>query len=366
MNLHASLAFLYWNPTREAFTIPFIDLSIVWYGIIFATGFVVGYFLLIPIFKEYLWRNRTLFERDISSWSLLIAQLKKSNEPSSMLFPALCDQLNTLPTNSPPSNSLKHAILSFLNSKLQAPSRSLNRKSLEDLFPGGIAKAQVLSVLFVDRLTWFIVIGTIVGARLGHVFFYDWPYFQNHLLEIVMIRNGGLASHGGTIGVLIAVWLFLYSNRSKFPELSFISLLDLLCIPTAFVVTCIRIGNFFNQEILGIQTTVPWAVVFGQPADGSLPFPRHAVQLYEAIAYLGVFFLLLTLWKKFPELKKGTLSSIFFILVFGSRFLIEFLKMPQSMLIDESSIQMGQYLSIPFILLGIFFMILPQNKFKMI
>jgi phosphatidylglycerol---prolipoprotein diacylglyceryl transferase len=126
-----------------------------------------------------------------------------------------------------------------------------------------------------------------------------------------------------------------------------------VAIPTAFVACCIRIGNFFNQEILGTITSVPWAVVFGDPFDGSTPAPRHPVQLYEAICYLLTCFILLALWKlKRNKLRPGALVGLFFILIFGSRFIIEFWKQPQGMMIDESYLQTGQYLSIPFIVAG--------------
>jgi phosphatidylglycerol---prolipoprotein diacylglyceryl transferase len=299
----APLAWLYWNPNREAFTIPYFDLSIAWYGIIFSTGFIVGYFLFIPILREYFLR--------------------------------------------------------------QSADRS----------PASVNQARQNSRALADALTWYALIGTVVGARLGHVFFYDWPYFREHLFDILLIRQGGLASHGGTIGVLLALWLFLRRNKAKFApyqeitkgiakgtsqELSFIALLDLLCIPTAFAAACIRIGNFFNQEIVGLPTSLPWAILFGDPAEGVAAVPRHPVQLYEAIAYLCSFGLLYFVWKKFPKLKTGTLSGIFFILIFGSRFLIEFLKIPLNSYLDVSQLQIGQYLSLPFILLGV--ALLPRRK----
>lgn len=282
------MAWLYWDPGEppvEAFTIPFIDRPVMWYGICFVLGFIFGYFIFLPIFRQYLSRNSQM---------------------------------------SPATN------------------------------------IRELSIILVDRLTWFIVIGTIVGARLGHVLFYDFPYYSNHPSEILKIWEGGLASHGGTLGVIIGIFLFLRWHRKQLPGLSFVSLIDMLVIPTALVVCCIRIGNFVNQEILGYPSSVPWAIIFGHPADRSLPVPRHPVQLYEAASYLAIFIVLYFLWKfRGQSLKVGTLSGLFFCLVFGSRFLIDFFKLPQSHLIDETFLQMGQYLSIPFIILGIFLLIVP-------
>jgi prolipoprotein diacylglyceryl transferase len=288
MNPYLSLAWLYWNPPREAFTIPYFNIEVVWYGIIFATGFVLGYYILLPLLRKF--------------------------------FAA-------------------------------SPNRSQE-------------EVKNLASLFADQVTWFIVLGTIIGARLGHVLFYDWDYYKANPWEILMIRNGGLASHGGTIGVILALLLFLRLNRNRFPEMTFIKLIDILVIPTAIAVCFIRIANFFNQEIIGYPTTAPWAVIFGNAADGSAPFPRHPVQLYEAIAYLITFVILYVLFKKRgTSLKAGTLSGLFFILVFGSRFFIEFFKAPQS---DFNSwgLQLGQTLSIPFVILGVILLFLPEKKEK--
>lgn len=271
------LSWLFWDPPREAFTIPYFNITVVWYGIIFASGFVVGYYTLLPIL----------------------------------------------------------------------------RKTLQSSHPRTAEQTNQLASLFADRMIWFIVFGTIIGARLGHVFFYDWGYYKANPLEILMIRKGGLASHGGTVGVMIALLLFLHFNRKHFPQMTFIKLIDLLVIPTAIAVCFIRIANFFNQEILGTPTEVPWGIIFGHPTDGTAPIPRHPVQLYEAFAYFCTFCVLYIIWKvKGDHLKSGILSGLFFIFVFGSRFFLEFLKEPQSEIDGVASLQTGQYLSIPFVLLG--------------
>lgn len=210
----------------------------------------------------------------------------------------------------------------------------------------------------VDQLTWFVIGGTIIGARLGHVFFYDWDRYKNNLLQILNTREGGLASHGGTIGVLIALGIFYFFIFKKKTGLSFLQLLDHIVLPTALVAFFIRVGNFFNQEILGTPSNLPWAVQFGSPADGSVPIPRHPAQLYEGLAYLITFVILTYLWHK-TDLKKksGLFTGLFFVLVFGSRFVIEFVKEHQHSILDQSFLQAGQTLSLPFIFLGIFLMI---------
>lgn len=213
-----------------------------------------------------------------------------------------------------------------------------------------------------DRLTWYTVIGTLVGARLGHVFFYDWPRYQGNWIEIFAIWKGGLASHGGVCGVFLAV-LFYYTRnlRTQFPSITFLGLLDMMVIPSSLVACFIRLGNFFNQEIVGPETNLPWAVIFGDPSDGRAWVPRHPSQLYEALAYFVLFLFLYKIRTSSYSQRPGFMTGLFFVLLFAFRFLIEFVKLPQSLLIDESILQMGQILSIPFILAGF---LLIYNSFR--
>ncbi|MFT4552094.1 MAG: phosphatidylglycerol:prolipoprotein diacylglycerol transferase [Chlamydiales bacterium] len=210
------------------------------------------------------------------------------------------------------------------------------------------------SVELADSLLWYVVIGCIVGARLGHVLFYDWPQFQNDLFSIFRVWEGGLASHGGAVGVLLGLLIFRLRWRKSSPSITFAVLCDSLAIPTAFVAGCIRIGNFFNQEILGTVTSVPWAIVFGHPADGSSPLPRHPVQLYESVFNFAVFALLFYCWKNNKvQVGKWIYSGLFLSLIFSFRIVIEVFKLPESMLLSgDSSLLMGQYLSIPFAFAG--------------
>lgn len=354
-----NVAWLYWDPPREAFTIPFLDIPVAWYGILFAAGFAIGYFILLPILNRTILQSTFISLHDINNWEILLDYFRnEKNEIFQIKNKTARQELKILLKGSEPSANLKHSLLEALNNPLIEPTKNLTRQSLDKLFPGAFIPTPRLSTMFADRLTWFIVIGTIIGARLGHVFFYDWPYYEANPIEIFMIRKGGLASHGGTLGVLIGLLLFLKWNNKLTPKLSLISLIDLLTIPTSFTIFCIRLGNFFNQEILGNETLQPWAVIFGHPADGAAVVPRHPAQLYEAFVYLFTFCLLYGVWTlRGSTLKPGTLGGIFFTLVFTSRFFIEFLKRPQSMLIDETFLQMGQYLSLPFILLGLILLI---------
>lgn len=342
------LAWLYFNPERVVFTVPIIDRPVVWYGLWFVSGFIVGYFMLIPMFQKILKTSKQLSARDISSWPALISALKNNNNPITLKLHRNI-QRSIMTTQKTPELPLQTTILNAINAT------QLDRAQLEEMFPKAIFSIRQLSSLLVDKLTWFIVGGTLIGARLGHVFFYDWPRYEQNPLSIVKIWEGGLASHGGGIGVIIGLFLYYRLVLKKFPEIKFLNLLDVICIPTALVGCFIRIGNFVNQEILGTPTSVPWAVIFGDPMDGSHLVPRHPVQLYEAGAYLLLFFFLMYLWKKTKAfIHPGLICGLFFIILFTSRFFLEFYKAPQSIIMDENFLQTGQYLSLPYIAFGVF------------
>lgn len=216
---------------------------------------------------------------------------------------------------------------------------------------GDFFKARATKI--VDRLTAVIVIATVVGARLGHFLFYERPakYWQNPL-EIFQIWKGGLASHGAVIGIVLGLIYFSRRIRSTEPLLTWVRLLDLIAPSAALVGAMIRVGNFWNQEVLGTPTQLPWAVIFGHPADRSRPIPRHPAQLYEAFFYLAVFVLLWALsYRKKWVLTQGRSIGLFLVLVFGFRFAIEFLKLEQSHLLS-STLNMGQILSIPVVIGG--------------
>ncbi|MGK5593820.1 MAG: prolipoprotein diacylglyceryl transferase [Parachlamydiaceae bacterium] len=222
-----------------------------------------------------------------------------------------------------------------------------------------------LAQKLIDKLAWFVIGGTVIGARLGHVFFYDWDRYKHNLIAILNTREGGLASHGGAIGVILSLLCFYHFVLKRFASTSLLQLIDMIVIPAALVGCFIRIGNFFNQEIVGIPSQAPWAVVFGHPADGGAIIPRHAVQLYEAAAYLFIFISLYSLWQwKKMALPQGVISGLFFLLVFSSRFVLEFWKAEQTAIIDQNFLQMGQILSLPFIFLGIALLIYARNSHK--
>jgi phosphatidylglycerol---prolipoprotein diacylglyceryl transferase len=221
---------------------------------------------------------------------------------------------------------------------------------------------ELLNPLFI-----YIVVGTLVGARLGQVFFYEFGYFKHHLLEIIFpfrfSNKGfewtgyqGLASHGGAIGILIA--LALYCKKYK---QDFLRVMDKIVIAVALAAFFIRIGNLFNSEIIGRPTDVSWAFVF-EKID---LLPRHPSQLYEAIAYLLIFFILRSLYRsKGVHLKKGFLFGLFLVLVFSTRFLIEFTKENQEAFERALPVNMGQILSLPFIIIGFYFILRKEREGK--
>ncbi|NRA68430.1 MAG: prolipoprotein diacylglyceryl transferase [Pseudobacteriovorax sp.] len=199
-----------------------------------------------------------------------------------------------------------------------------------------------------QSLLTYMVVGTIVGARLGHVLFYQPDYYLSNPLEILKMWKGGLASHGGTIGVLLACYLF----RKKQPQHSYLWLADRLAITTAFVAGCIRTGNFFNSEILGKPWDGPWAIIFARVDN----IARHPAMLYEAAAYFTLFVVLLLIYRKLKEkTPQGLLLGILLTWVFASRFVIEFFKENQVDFEAGMTLNMGQTLSIPFVVIGILF-----------
>ncbi len=200
-----------------------------------------------------------------------------------------------------------------------------------------------------DTLLVYILIGTVIGARLMHVFAYEPAYYLAHPIEIVKVWKGGLASHGGMIGVLIALYLFAQKR-----QLSFFWLLSRIVIPTALVGAFIRIGNFFNSEILGIPTQKPWAVIFARVDM----LPRHPTQLYEALAYLLLFGIMLLIYKRISaSFATKILPGIFFTYLFTARFLLEYTKVPQADYTTNLPFNTGQLLSLPMIFIGVVWVI---------
>lgn len=223
----------------------------------------------------------------------------------------------------------------------------------------GFYRKEGVSESILDPLLYAMLISVVIGARLGHCIFYDPEYYFGSwkgFLEVFQPWKGGLASHGGAIGIVIG--LLWYSHKyGKKEHFDFFWIVDRLVIIVCFAGACIRLGNFFNSEIIGYYTNLPWGVVFERTGD---PNPRHPTMLYEALCYVILGVVLLYLYnKKLDKMYRGEFFGIFLTFCFGCRALLEFTKEPSVTLftIGDVVINMGHVLSIPFILAGIGFWI---------
>ena len=214
---------------------------------------------------------------------------------------------------------------------------------------------------WVDKIFIYTIIATVIGARLGHCLFYGWDYYSQHPIEILKIWEGGLASHGGAIGIIIAILIYSKKVTHKNPLWAF----DRLVIPTALVGALIRMGNLMNHEIYGHPTHLPWGFRFienitawRQGMEPIFSAPSHPTQIYEALCYFIIFlFLMYMYWKKNAGQRQGLIFGIFLVGVFFSRFCIEFLKNNQEEFEENMILNMGQLLSIPFVIFGIYLII---------
>lgn len=213
-------------------------------------------------------------------------------------------------------------------------------------------------VKLLDELTTWMIVGTVVGARLGHVFFYEPEWYLAHPVKIFKVWEGGLASHGAGIGIVLALIIF-----SRLRNKPFLWVIDRIVITVALAGFLIRMGNLMNSEIYGNPTNLPWGFLFVRsttPADGLVP--RHPTQIYEGLSYLLIFILLWWLYcRKKGQPAPGLLFGLFLVLVFGMRFVIEFIKEPQVGFEQGMALNMGQLLSVPFVLAGIYFIFRAQR-----
>ena len=222
-------------------------------------------------------------------------------------------------------------------------------------------KREKLNPAWIDSLLIYTMLGTVIGARLGHCLFYAPDYYLANPLEILKVWEGGLASHGGTLGIIIAI--YFYSKRVS--HRSMLWTFDKLVVPTGLVAAMIRLGNLMNHEIYGHVTTLPWGFRFIQNLSewmkGAAPIftePSHPTQIYEALCYLLLFGLLLYMyWKRNAEEREGLIFGTFLIGIFLPRFCIEFIKNNQEVFEDTMLLNMGQLLSIPFVIAGMWLVI---------
>jgi prolipoprotein diacylglyceryl transferase len=204
-----------------------------------------------------------------------------------------------------------------------------------------------------DILLFYVLIATVIGARLGQIFFYDFTFYLHHPAEIIKIWHGGLASHGAAIGILVAMYLY----KRKYANMSFLWIADRVVLVVASGGAFIRLGNFFNSEIVGKPSNLPWAIVFPR-AHVSAPFvPRHPSMLYSALMCIFTFCVLWAMYKHYSNKPpEGSMFSTFLVVLFGIRFYLEFFKTHQAHF-PTSIFNMGQWLSIPLVLIGLWLMI---------
>lgn len=337
----------YWDPRPEFFVIPYIDWPISWYGLLFMLGFALG----VPIFSSILRRFFFNDEKYIPSDILSPEKIKAGSTLNSQIDKEVIHSLPDKIKNDVKKSNCLH------------PKKTLARLSLDQELGDTVLGIYRKATLVTDRIIIYIMIATVIGARVGHFLFYE---KSSDYWEMFQLDGGGLAglsSHGAALGIILGIVLFSYRIKKIAHHLTWIRLLDFVCIPTALCGAFIRIGNFINQEILGSRTSLPWGVIFGHPADHSFPTPRHPVQLYEAFFYLFVFYVLWRLTYRYIFLiSEGKLIGVFLILVFGFRFFIEFIKLEQSQLLTASFLTMGQILSVPLVLLGTYFVSRKASK----
>lgn len=198
-----------------------------------------------------------------------------------------------------------------------------------------------------DELLLYMLAGTIVGARLGHCLFYDPAYYLSNPVKILMVWEGGLASHGAAVGILLALYLFVKKKENY----SYLWLVDRIVITVALAGCFIRLGNLFNSEIIGKPADVPWSIIYTRVDN----IPRHPTQIYESLAYLIIFLILFFIYKKKgARSEPGLLFGLFLIGVFGFRIFVEQFKENQSGFEESMFLNMGQILSIPLVIFGIY------------
>jgi len=289
-----------WNPDPVAFTIPYLGRPVFWYGILFALAFFFAYRVVLKQLRAH-----------------LTAEEYSGEEVDKKGLGSTNNQMNV---------AAKRLV--------------------------GSRQTYNLASKMTDKLSIWVVVGVVLGARLFHVFFYDFPAFCQRPFSLFNTWEGGLASHGGVIGAVLALMALLSLHKKLFSKVGLLTLLDMFVPAAAIMGVLIRCGNFINQEVLGKGSDLPWAVIFQNPIDGSYPIARHPVQLYEALFFLILFLLVPLLRKLFKRFHPGAMAGAFIALVFAFRFWVEDYKVEQSFVID-SSLNMGAWLSVPFIIVGL-------------
>ncbi len=341
-----------WNPNPYAFYIDWLGRPLAWYGVLFVSGIALGYWMISHMFTRYISERGEFTVHHVADWDVLTQRLKAAlDSPKTPLHKLVSllpkDVRKAIAKGGPHGAQTKAAIASVME--------GANRVWAEKELQGALEPLVSMGARMADRLTWYVVLGTVLGARLGHVLFYEIGDYWQRPWDVFKIWEGGLASHGGALGVMLALWLALDYLRRYAPSMTLLRLFDFVAVPAALAACFIRLGNFVNQELVGTPTGLPWGVLFGNPADNGPLVPRHPVPLYDAFANLAIFLILAILWRKRGcKRPEGFLIGLFFVLCFTARFFIDFIKMPMESSVDTGWLQMGQWLSIPFVLVGVY------------
>lgn len=218
-----------------------------------------------------------------------------------------------------------------------------------------IFKDKKFSAEDLDSVAIYLVVGLVVGARMGHVLFYNTEYFFSNPVEILKIWNGGLASHGAAIGVLVAYLVWIKVHKASFGKYA-----DALVFGFPLVAAAVRIGNFFNSEIVGVETGGEWGVVFARLGEA---VPRHPAQLYEAALSLVIFGIFVWIYRRGKKVPEMFFMFLYMLLYFAGRFGLEFFKDLHAMP-DWSPISMGQVLSLPFVVAALVYFVVFYPRYK--
>lgn len=353
-------------------TLPFFPYAIAWYGLLFALGVIGGYLVLAFLLFRWFSISPLVEEEDVVDVADFVSSRGSiGQEVWSLFSPSLQRRLIQ---NSSLSKREKRELVGTINQWILQGEASFSEKRalqrrylLEKAWKKGLLSIKKKSRFFSERLANYVLLGILIGARLGHLVFYEhWSSYLMHPLTVFKVREGGLASHGGVIGVLIALFLFCRKYQPRYKWISWKKLLDFLALPALLLAVFIRVGNFINQEIVGVETRLPWGVIFGNPLDGGEMIPRHPTQLYEALFYLVLFIGWMVPALFFPRWlfsrHAGFLGGMVCTLVFLGRIIFENFKCHQSYWTLSSPITMGQILSIPFLVVGI--ALLKNGKWK--
>jgi len=336
----------FWDPSYIMFTIPYIDYSVSWYFFFFATGLIMGvpfgFSLLLRFFYNYpqYTSSEIRHPKNLQSWGKSVEEI--------------CNALNHCIMQAPIAYPEK-VEKQIEQGCCVGPRKLLTRLSLDSELKGNVLGLHRKTFFVIFSFYCFVFGSVFLGARVGHLLFYDNPsVYLNNPLTIFYVWEGGRSSHGAACALVLATWIYGACIRRLAPMLTRIRSIDIWAIPFALCSGFIRVGNFFTQEILGVETLLPWGVVYGNPVNQGNSMPLHPVQLYESFAYLAVFFLLWRLsYRSYFFLTDGKIGGLAFILLASSRFCIEFLKFEQSHIVGEGFVlTMGQFLSVPLIAFG--------------